>query len=203
MSDLVKSVNDNQHQILADIMRLYGIERFDCDLTYGNGQFYKHIPEPLWKFDIDGELDGVIEASSTNVEVIDDDVLQSVIFDPPFLTYVRAARKGNGNMIMSGRFSGYWTYDELARHYIATITEAARIIKAKGYFVVKCQDIIHNHKMYCTHANVIRWAEPYFDLEDLFILTAKHRLPSPNRAGTQKHARVYHSYFLVFKRRKK
>ena len=34
-------------------------------------------------------------------------------------------------------------------------------------------------------------------LADLFVLPAKHRLPSPNRAGTQKHARIFHSYFLV------
>ena len=67
--------------------------------------------------------------------------------------------------------------------------------------VFKCQDIIHNHKMHCTHANVIFWAEiEGFRLADLFVLPAKHRLPSPNRAGTQKHARIFHSYFLVLER---
>jgi hypothetical protein len=34
----------------------------------------------------------------------------------------------------------------------------------------------------------------------MFILAANHRMPSPNRAGAQKHARIFHSYFLVFKR---
>lgn len=39
-----------------------------------------------------------------------------------------------------------------------------------------------------------------FRLLDLFVLSAKHRLPSPNRVGIQKHARIFHSYFLVLER---
>ena len=102
-------------------------------------------------------------------------------------------------MIMSNRFAGYWKYDELADHYRATLAEAYRVLKHKGILIVKFQDIIHNHKMHCTHANVINWAGHHgFRLLDMFILTAKHRLPAPNRQGTQKHSRIFHSYFLVF-----
>jgi hypothetical protein len=103
-------------------------------------------------------------------------------------------------MAMAKRFSGYWRYDELADHYQQTAKEAGRIIKKKGIFVVKCQDIIHNHKMHCTHANMIQWCAEWFRLKDLFVLPAKHRMPSPNRKGSQKHARIFHSYFLVFER---
>lgn len=67
--------------------------------------------------------------------------------------------------------------------------------------IFKCQDIIHNHRMHCTHSKVIAWAEECgMRLLDLFILAAKHRLPAPNRGGQQKHARIYHSYFLVFEK---
>lgn len=104
-------------------------------------------------------------------------------------------------MAMGKRFSGYWTYDELWSHYSETIIEAARIVKKDGVFVVKCQDIIHNHRMHCTHAKVIQFCEQNgFRLLDLFVLSAKHRMPSPNRVGTQKHARIFHSYFLAFKK---
>lgn len=66
--------------------------------------------------------------------------------------------------------------------------------------VFKCQDIIHNHRMHCTHYNVIKWAEcEGFRLVDLFILTAKSRMPGPQK-GKQRHARVWHSYFLVFEK---
>ena len=198
--EVVKSVSDNQSGILNSIIRLHCPAGFDCDITYGNGAFYKDVTQPGLKFDIDPQVDGVIAASSTALPLVDD-CLNSVVFDPPFLTYVRSGRSGNGNMIMSGRFSGYWTYGELEQHYKQTLTECNRVLVKNGVLVFKCQDIIHNHRMHCTHANVIQWAaDAGFSLLDLFVLVAKHRLPSPNRAGTQKHARVFHSYFLVFKK---
>ena len=199
--EVIKSISFNQTEILKSIMKLCGIDRFCADVTYGNGNFYKEIPKPGRCFDIDGSLPGVEQASSDNLP-IETSSIKSLMFDPPFLTYVRAAREGNGNMVMAKRFAGYWRYDELETHYKATIQEAARVMEYKGILVVKCQDIIHNHKMHCTHANVINWSSDNFRLKDMFILTAKHRMPSPNRKGTQKHARIFHSYFLVLERLK-
>ena len=198
---VIKSVSYDQIEILKSIMHLCHIEQFCVDVTYGNGNFYKEIPKPVRCFDIDGNLPGVEQASSDNLP-IEESSIKSLVFDPPFLTYVRAAREGNGNMVMAKRFAGYWRYDELESHYRATIQEAARILEYKGIMVIKCQDIIHNHKMHCTHMNVIKWAEGLFRLKDLFVLPAKHRMPSPNRVGTQKHARIFHSYFLVLERNK-
>lgn len=196
----IKSVSYDQYEILKSIMNLCQIDRFDADLTYGNGQFWKDIEKPLNRFDIDESLTDLTSVCSSIQTPLADSSIESCMFDPPFLTYVRAGRGGNGNMAMAKRFSGYWRYDELSEHYQLTAKEAARIIKKKGVFVVKCQDIIHNHKMHCTHANMIQWCAEWFRLKDLFVLPAKHRMPSPNRAGSQKHARIFHSYFLVFER---
>lgn len=198
--EVIRSVYFEQDEILRGIIKLHCQNGFDCDMTYGNGVFWRNLPQPKYKFDIDPQIDGVMQACSTNLPV-SPQAFRSVIFDPPFLTYVRANRDGNGSMIMAKRFSGYWRYDELEDHYRNTIKEAYRVLKSGGVMVFKCQDIIHNHKMHCTHANVISWAEAQgFRLMDLFVLPARHRLPSPNRAGTQKHARIFHSYFFVFKR---
>jgi tRNA G10 N-methylase Trm11 len=197
-TEVIRSVYDNQSDILRAIMALHTPEGFDVDLTYGNGAFWRDIPAPTHKFDIDPQVDGVQRACSTATPLANASV-SSAVFDPPFLTYVRAGREGNGKMLMAQRFAGYWRYDELADHYKATLRECARILRRKGVLVFKCQDIVHNHRLHCTHANVIQWAaDASFRLLDLFILPAKHRLPSPNRAGTQKHARIFHSYFLVF-----
>lgn len=196
----IRSVNYDQQEIIKSIMQLCEIDRFDADLTYGNGQFWKEIGKPLNRFDIDDSLSDLTSVCSSTQTPLADSSINSCMFDPPFLTYVRAGREGNGNMAMAKRFSGYWRYDELAEHYQQTAKEAGRIIAKKGIFVVKCQDIIHNHKMHCTHANMIQWCAEWFRLKDLFILPAKHRMPSPNRAGSQKHARIFHSYFLVFER---
>ena len=197
---VIRSTYGNQDEILNGIIALHCPDGFECDVTYGNGSFYKNIAQPKLKFDIDPQTKGVIEASSNKLPLVDDSI-QSIVFDPPFLTYVRAGREGNGKMIMAKRFAGYWRYDELQDHYVSTLKECARVLKKNGKLVFKCQDIIHNHRMHCTHVNVINWAaEHSLRIKDLFVLAANHRLPSPNKNGTQKHARIFHSYFLVFEK---
>ena len=199
---IIKSVYDNQIDIIKSIMKLCNIDRFDVDVTYGNGQFYKQIEKPVYCFDRDGSLNDVTESCSTNLP-LDDLSVNSLMFDPPFLTYVKAAREHNS--VMAKRFGGYWRYDELEDHYRKTITEAYRVLGKKGIMVIKCQDIIHNHKMHCTHVNIISdWAKDLFRLKDMFILPAKHRMPIPPAKGykpkIQRHARIFHSYFLVLEK---
>jgi len=201
---MIRSVYYNQEDILRGIVSLHCPDGFDCDITYGNGSFYKNLPEPRLKFDIDPQKEGVRRACSTNLP-LESDTVSSIVFDPPFLTYVKAAREHDS--IMAKRFGGYWRYDELEKHYKATIKEVGRVLVLGGVLVVKCQDIIHNHSLHCTHANVIGWAdEEGLRIADLFVLPAKARMPMPEKDGEatriQRHARIYHSYFLVFKQRR-
>ena len=195
---MIRSVYYNQTEILKSIMELCNIERFCADVTYGNGKFYSDIPEPEYKFDISPQVDGVTGCSSDNLPLVDGQI-KSLVFDPPFLTYVKQAREHNS--IMAKRFGGYWRYDELEAHYRSTLIEAHRVLDKKGIMIFKCQDIIHNHKMHCTHLNVMEWSKGLFRLKDLFILPVKHRMPIPQQEGTkkkvQKHARIFHSYFMV------
>lgn len=196
--DTPRSVSHDQHQILEWIRRLHCPDGFDVDATFGNGSFYKSDDDwPKHRFDIDDTRKNCITASSDSLPLPAGSV-GSVVFDPPFLTYVRAAREGNGNMVMAKRFSGYWRYDELEAHYRASLSEFRRVLRPLGVVVFKCQDIIHNHRMHPTHINVVSWAgELGFRLKDNFILSAKHRMPRPNRKGPPKHARIFHSHFLV------
>jgi hypothetical protein len=195
---IAKSVSYDQTEILGWIRELHCNGRFDVDATFGNGSFYKSPSEwPTHRFDLDDSLSNCVTASSDNLPLMPNSA-GSIVFDPPFLTYVRSGREGNGKMIMARRFAGYWTYGELQDHYCASLACFSRVLRPKGVVVFKCQDIIHNHRMHCTHVNVIEWASALgFRLKDLFVLPAKHRPPSPNRKGKQKHARVFHSYFLV------
>ena len=200
MSDVVKSIYFKQSEIIDGISRLYCPDGFDCDATYGNGVFWKGRDRAEFCYDIDPQFDYVTEACSMNLPN-ENGSLGSMVFDPPFLTYIKQGRShANGGAIMSKRFGGYYRYDELEDHYIHTISEAYRVLRHKGILVFKCQDIIHNHRMHCTHNNVINWCETEgFRLKDLFILAATHRMPSPQR-GQQRHARVFHSYFLVLQK---
>ena len=202
MSTVIKSLYTNQFEILDAIIKLHVEgDAFEVDVTYGNGVFYKKgLPQPTHRFDIDPTLSNTTKTCSSDNTGLADASINSVIFDPPFLTYIRKQRVGNSSMVMAKRFSGYWHVDELIKHYQATLVEAARILKHKGIMVIKCQDIVHNHKLFCTHAHILNWAAPSFRLKDLFIQAATHRMPAPNRKGTQKHARVYHSYWIVLQR---
>lgn len=202
---VVRSLQYEQGQILYDILQLHGRgdQAFDADVTYGSGVFYRDFPEiaPAHKFDIDPQVPGVQEADSRHLPVADG-ALRSLVFDPPFLTYVRAGREGNGSMVMARRFAGYWTYGELKEHYTSSLQEAHRVLEREGLLVIKCQDIVHNHRLHPTHVFVMDEAAKIgFRLKDLFILGAHHRMPSPNRKGTQKHARIHHSYFIAMEAR--
>jgi len=203
---MIRSWNYDQHQILEDIKTLYVPAGFESDISFGRGAFYKKTERPKHVFDLDPQFDFVKKATSTFLPVRDHS-FSSVVFDPPFLTYVKGGRSHReGTSIMASRFSGYWTYEQLSQHYQETLEEVKRVLKPSGILVFKCQDIIHNHRMHCTHYNVIRWAEALnFRLEDIFILAAKHRLPTKAAShGRQKqrHARVFHCYFLVLRRSK-
>ena len=195
----IRSVYENQFDILSAIKTLHCPDGFDVDATYGNGCFWKNTQRPKHCFDITPLHEGVISSCSTNLPLKESSVM-SFVFDPPFLTYVRNGRQHNGKVALTSRFGGYYRYEELEEHYQHTISEAYRVLKPKGKMIFKCQDIIHNHQMHCTHVRVIQWAEiEGFRIADLFVLPAKHRMPGPQK-GQQRHARIWHSYFLVFEK---
>jgi hypothetical protein len=198
----LKSFSEDQSYIIKSIMELNNIHVFDADLTYGNGQFWRDLPRPKYCFDIDPQQENTIQADSCNIP-LENETINSAVFDPPFLTYIKQGREHNS--IMGKRFSGYWRYDELQAHYTGTLLEAHRILKPKGILVFKCQDIVHNHALHPTHINIMTWAGDKFRLKDFFILAAKNRMPMPEKKGErkriQKHARIHHSYFMVLERR--
>lgn len=198
---MIKSVYENQDEILNAILELHCPEGFHCDVTYGNGSFYKNIQQPEHCFDIQPLHDCVKKASSTWLPLASNS-LRNIVFDPPFLTYIKQGREHNS--IMGKRFSGYWAYSELETHYIGTIKEASRTLIKKGVLVFKCQDLVHNHKLHSTHINVVKWAETYgFRLKDNFLLIARNRIPTraaEHGVQTQKHARIFHSYFLILEK---
>jgi len=147
----VRSLYMTQDEILLGIRKLYCPEGFECDMTYGNGMFWKNIPRPRLCYDISPQKPEAVEADSRCLP-LEPETLRNCVFDPPFLTYVKKGRAHKeGKVAMTARFGGYWRYDELEDHYRDTISEAWRVLLPGGVLVMKCQDIIHNHKMHCTH----------------------------------------------------
>ena len=195
---MIKSLSFSQSEVLKWIYDLYLQDGIHVDCTYGNGAFYKNQEfSPEICIDLDPLTDSVVDGDSRCLKFAGNSV-GNMIFDPPFITYVKKGR--DHNSIMAKRFGGYYTYGELESHYLQSVIEFSRIMKHKSKLVFKCQDIIHNHKMHCTHAMVIEMCEERgFRLKDMFILGAKSRMPI-GKNKTQRHARIHHSYFLVFER---
>jgi DNA modification methylase len=168
-------------------------------MTYGNGSFWRTLPRPRLCFDISPQKPEA-QVGDSRMLPVEPASLRNVVFDPPFLTYVKNGREHNSKVAMTSRFGGYYRYDELEDHYRDSISEAYRVLKPGGKMIFKCQDIIHNHRMHCTHFKVILMAEiEGFRLADMFVLAAKHRMPGPQK-GQQRHARIWHSYFLVLEK---
>ena len=82
--EFVKSISYSQDEILKWIIQLYCPNGFDLDPTYSKGVFYKNIPEPRLKFDLNPQIEGVQQANCTDLPV-ESGSLQSIVFDPPFV----------------------------------------------------------------------------------------------------------------------
>ena len=196
---MIRSIVHSNEEALTAIRDLH-VGDFECDATYGNGAFWKTIKAPVFKFDCNPLSDGVIKADARKLPLASD-FLGSLVLDPPFLTYVTGGRDhAGGSVVMTKRFGGFYSYEDLLTAYDEMILEAHRVLKKGGHLVFKCQDIVHNHRLHMTHAYVWEYAASTgFRTRDLFILAAKSRMPGPQK-GQQRHARVFHSYFMVFEK---
>lgn len=192
---LVSSIGYNQDDIILNIMKLHmNNQPFDCDPTFSKGVFYRNLPEPRLKFDLHPQREDVVQADSRNLPIKNNE-LNSIMFDPPFL-----AKSGKGSKIKD-RFGDYPTMNALWEFYADSLREFHRILRTHGVLVFKCQDTVNSGKNYLTHVEIVNMAHDIgFHTKDIFILLAKHRMPQWNMKQ-QRHARKYHSYFLVFEKR--
>jgi len=193
---LIKSISYDQEEILQNILTLYSGGKIDADVTYSKGNFYKgSIPPPKYCLDIDPKDPSIIKSCCTCLP-FNDAQLESLIFDPPFI--VGAGK----NSKIGNRFSSFPTMKDLWMFYTQSLKEFNRVLGKNGILIVKCMDTVSSNKQHLSHVHFITEAEKLkFQCEDIFILLAKSRMPSHKNLKSQKHARKYHSYFLVFKRK--
>ena len=202
MSDLIKTISYDQDELLQWILRLYiPSGRFDVDPTYSIGGFYRKIPQPKLCYDLVPQKDGVLQADCRELPIKSGSV-RSIIIDLPFLATTGKSLAGNTGNIINRRFSVARSERELVALYEDAIREANRVLRIGGVLVFKCQDKVSSGKQYMTHCSVYQWATSAgFEPLDLFILLARSRLVA-NWQRNQKHARKYHSYFWVFRKRR-
>lgn len=200
---MIPSISYDQHEILLWIRQLFlNGEQFECDPTFSKGNFYPNKMDviiddsvlPGYMFDISPQSDFSKQADCTNLPFIND-FLVSLIFDPPFLS-----KTGKGS-IMKERFGEFPSMSALWKFYQKSAVEFKRILQPGGILVWKCQNTIMGGKQWWSVQFIISICEKLgLDLIDEFVLLSKHRMERTGKY-TQRHARKFHSYFLVFRKR--
>ncbi len=199
---MIKSIDYDQENIIRNIIELHSGE-IELDPTYSKGNFYKHIQKPKYCFDINPVASGVWQADVIDLPIKSNSI-KSIMFDPPFLaTKGPSLEVNDGSNKINKRFGVYPNEEELHCFYCNALRELYRVLKDKGILIFKCQDKVSSGKQYLSHVFIINEAEKLgFYCKDLFVLLAKNRIVA-NWQKNQKHARKYHSYFLVFQKTNK
>lgn len=200
-TELVKSISYDQDEIMQWIINLHCPDGFELDPTYSIGNFYKKISQPKLKFDINPQSSDVQQADCTNLP-LENNSISSIMFDPPFIAGIPTETAIKG--IISNRFGSYKSIprkDGLWEMYLKAIAEFYRILKNNGVLVVKCQDTISDGHQFLSHIELVNYGCLLgFYPKDLFVLLANNRVIKDY--PKQKHARKFHSYFIVFIKQK-
>ena len=224
---LSASVSGNA-EVFADIAKLHIPKNSRiADVTYGKGVFWKNIP--IGEYDLNfSDLDAKVSKDPTHqVEVktgidsrnlpFEDSSLDCLVFDPPYMEGLfrpsvdhlagagtHAAFRhhySNGQATEQGENQPKW-HDAVLDLYLKTGIEAYRVVKVKGFFIVKCQDEVSANKQRLTHVEIISAYESLgFYTKDLFVVMRLNK-PGVSRLKSQNHARKNHSYFLIFQKMK-
>jgi DNA modification methylase len=110
--------------------------------------------------------------------------------------------KDNPTGIIGKRFHGFRYVPDLWKWYDECLVEFHRILKPGGFLIFKCQDTVSSGKQWLSHVHIINEAEKLgLYTKDFFVLNAKNRIKGHNHQ-VQKHARKFHSYFIVFEKPK-
>lgn len=198
-NEWIGTVYHKQTKCLTSIAKLYTKSGFECDISYGNGNFYKSTPElkPKLKLDISPKIKGVIPADS-QILPLKSSSMNNIIWDPPFLT----RSKPHPKFRMGNLFTTFNNIDLLWEYYQNTIAEVGRVLKNKGILIVKCQDLTRSGWFYISHTKVLILASKIgLGPIDLFVLINK--TPIPPFGPTQVHAKKQHSFFWIFRKGEK
>ena len=170
-----------------------------ADVTYGKGVFWRSVPTGLYN------LLATDLSTGTDCRNLpyDTQSLDCVVFDPPYMH-----TPGGTAHVNHQNFETYYQnnitssnkkyHEAVLDLYFTAATEAYRVLKGSGIYIVKCQDEVCANRQRLTHVEIINeLAQKGFVVEDLFVVLRNGK-PGVSRALVQAHARKNHSYFLVF-----
>lgn len=191
------SVQDSDEAALLQILRLYLPRKktFDCDLTFGKGGFYTHIPRP--KFCFDENPDETLGVSKLNeTSNITPGRFNSVVIDLP--------AEVNANKNSEEAFQ---TLEDLYETYVEMIELAYRMLKKGGILVFKASEIVirqselswTNHLWISDHAINTATALDFELLDEILVVKDENYKLSQGTLS-EKYTTKHFGEFLVFKK---
>lgn len=193
------SVGNTDGEILRDIINIYLPKRrtFDCDLTFGRGEFYAgglQVPKHRYdKYLFDGKGSKKHPALSLDEAYgLPDGCFESVVIDLP-ISIDNSDSGVNAFKSLNGMFDSY--HDMLSL--------ASRLLKKGGILVFKTSDFVLRNDSEAMFSG--QWATDHaidyalelgFDLTDRFILARRQSLQT--RGSMKIRTGLKHGYFLIF-----
>lgn len=189
---VLSAIAGDNSDLIAEVAKLW-IAPNDrvVDVTFGKGVFWNRLPsQKVEGSDLNSGVDcRALPYGDRSVDVL--------VFDPPYQPmHGKPTRSfGVGDSYNLAK-TALQTINDVLTLYQEGLTEAARVVRAEGRVLVKCQDLTYNHRLHLVHLDVIRhMANSGFDLADMFVLFNKSRMPQ--RTTRQERAHRAHSYLLV------
>lgn len=192
----------NNDEVFPDIVALHIKKGAKvADVTYGKGVFWRNVPKDHCEL-VASDIATGIDCRSLPYS---DGSLDAVVLDPPYMhTPGGTAHQNHQNFENYYRNNGGEAASEKKYHeavldlYFKAGSEAWRVLRDEGVFILKCQDEVCANKQRLTHVELINeFASFGFYCKDLFVLVRNGK-PGVSRVVKQVHARKNHSYFLVF-----
>ena len=205
-SDLLVSAHiGGNAEVFAQILALHvPAGSTIADVTYGKGIFWQRVDPGQYKVKATDIKTGVdCRNLPYRTRSID-----CVVLDPPYMEGFYRPKKQhlamNGNygsfrdMYSNGQPQESKYQQAVLDLYVQAGKEAARVLRPKGIFIVKCQDAVSSKRQHLMHVDLVNaYKDEGFYAKDLFVVVRNGR-PSVSRILRQMHARKNHSYFLVF-----
>jgi hypothetical protein len=182
-----------------------------ADVTWGKGAFWRKVPARDYRL-LATDLQTGVDCRALPYQ---DGEIDCVVLDPPYMEGL--FRREVGHLAGGGTHAAFRTnysdgtptadgpryHDAVLDLYLRAGSEAHRVLRGNGVFIVKCQDEVSANRQRLTHVELINaYAETGFYCKDLFVVVRPNR-PVVARLLRQEHARKNHSYFLVFIKRKR
>lgn len=197
-STLYVSISESQNNILRAILTTYlhSAITYDCDLTYGKGEFYSEtVPPPRFLYDIN--------PLAKNVQNLDETInlpnehFNSVVIDLPCSIIKPTIRRKKQT------FVSFDSVEELYAVYHRMMTLAYRLLKQDGIMVFKTSDFsLDNQPLWISDWSINTAIQIGFTLSDKYIYIDQKTID--NVTSTKRRATIpTHAYFFVFKKKRK